>query len=189
METSVCDACCPPSPVACQTNALAWAVYMRSRDAIAADDVRLLAELLPSQTMHNCDFAMWPMQKQLLHWCAERGAGNCLKYLLALLPATACNSLNNKNATPLHVAAYYGQLEMVEALLASGADMSIQNMERETPGEAAFAGERNYRSPDAFAAVVALLQGDRGHRGGRMQAPSAADGGMGGQDGAAAPGA
>jgi ankyrin repeat protein len=175
MEVSVCDLCCPPNPVEYLTNASAWGVYTQGMDAIAADDVQQLAALLPSRTMHNCDFAMWPTQKQLLHWAAEQGAGHCLEYLLALLPRDACDSPNNKRATPLHVAAYYGQVGAVEALLAAGADAVIRNRQHETPCEAAVAGERNYRSPEAFAHAVACLR-----EAGGEEAPGSTAGGRAG---------
>jgi len=50
--------------------------------------------------------------------------------------ATAVNSKDFKlGQTPLHIAAYYGQKDIVEALLKAGADLKLTDKNGKTPLE------------------------------------------------------
>ena len=78
----------------------------------------------------------------VLHYCSANGLAELLKSLLAQLgvrqgadgsgagkqrEVKKINSTNKEGNTPLHWAAYNGQLEVVKILTAAGADMWIKN--------------------------------------------------------------
>lgn len=69
----------------------------------------------------------------VLHFCSANGLKQLLPSLLSALGATEgspiefVNRGNKEGNTPLHWAAYNGHLEIVKALIASGADMWQKN--------------------------------------------------------------
>ena len=58
---------------------------------------------------------------------SANGHADIVKYLISLNPSPAhMNALNETGNTPLHWAALNGQLEVVKALIASGADPMVR---------------------------------------------------------------
>jgi hypothetical protein len=55
------------------------------------------------------------------------------------------NEQDNYGNTPLHVACYHGNQDIVEALMSCGADVNITNDDKRTPAQQAiYSGHRNY---------------------------------------------
>ncbi len=88
----------------------------------------------------------WPPDKPFLHNAARLG---CAAIVGRLLDHYGCY-INTRQAqdrgTALHVAAYYGHLDVVEVILERNPDTRIKNKHQETPIQAAEAGHRDYNS-------------------------------------------
>ena len=67
-----------------------------------------------------------------LHWAARGGHVECATTLLKY-PKIQLNAQNKLGDTPLHNAAWKGDSVIVELLLEAGADLMIQNSEKQIP--------------------------------------------------------
>ena len=126
-----------------------WDCFMRAADKGAVNILEFMLGLLKSQD--SLDWALMsrdPFGDTPLHRSALRGKGKAVSILLKAGNAVAmCSQHNDDGITPLAMAAYSGSLQLVEMLLANGADASARSNNGVIPLYSALAGwKRDYNS-------------------------------------------
>lgn len=134
----------PANPERANDNKAAYITYTNAIKAIEQNDAARLAAALPFRVMHNCDFGIWPRQKQLLHWTCQHNSPKCFDVLVSL----GCDPAHRTKdgCTSLHTAAFYDRSDMVQKLLPH-CNPWARNEHGETAMHAARAGEHKRGQP------------------------------------------
>jgi ankyrin repeat protein len=119
----------------------------------------MFSQTLSSLQQYNCDYSRWPVQKTLLMHASQRGRVDIVQYMLELGADPNTIASGRARSTAIHKAAFYRHQDVVTALLAAGADVSIVNAAGETYLEAwaAASPPTTSRTSAAAAAAAAAL--------------------------------
>ncbi|MEA2736094.1 MAG: hypothetical protein QOE14_2545, partial [Humisphaera sp.] len=111
-----------------------WIAAVRSRDIAASE--KLIAE--DAGVMKSTDW----LGRTPLHWATMRADDEFLRRVLALPGAAAATNVADEDGwTPLHIAGFIGNVDIVNALLDAGADRNIRDKRKLTPHDWAVAKE------------------------------------------------
>lgn len=111
------------------------------RSALAISDlIARVSQLVSQENQHHALDALLNKKcadflgaNSALHFAAARNKIECLKELLSYDEVIDINSSNLELSTPLHVAAYMGNVEAVNVLVSHGASIEVENARAETP--------------------------------------------------------
>jgi hypothetical protein len=97
----------------------------------------------------------WPPKCSFLHTAARMGCAAIVKHLLEHYACCINATTQGDQGTALHIAAYYGHLDVVQIILDRHADKTITNRLKETPLASARAGQKKYKdSAENFYPIV-----------------------------------
>lgn len=150
----------PVNPKVCKSNQTAWATYKHAIAAIKANDPLQLRRVLPKLQCFNCDFNIWPEQKNLLHWSAQVGSASCTLYLLGIGADPRVRDKNN-GANAMHIACYYGSADVVKLFVQRYGlpSLDVANRYGEKCEQSTKGGLRDKKmSPADFERVLAILR-------------------------------
>mmetsp|Transcript_21303 Transcript_21303/g.63486 ORF Transcript_21303/g.63486 Transcript_21303/m.63486 type:complete len:158 (+) Transcript_21303:200-673(+) len=143
----------PANPERTKSNPPAWAKYQEALVAVRNKNSAVLDQLFPDGLEHhNCDFAVWPRQKKLIHWCCQYDFVEGVQFFLDKGVDVFC--VDSKGNQPVHTAAYYGAVDVLKHLVETGADPLARNALDETAKGAA----SNGNAPRCQDCVIYLEQ-------------------------------
>lgn len=90
----------------------------------------------------------WPPRMPFLHSAARLGCASIVDVLLDYYACSVNIRQGRDYGTALHVAAYYGHVDVLRTLLQHKADKKIKNMYLETPLDSARKGKKTYDNPE-----------------------------------------
>lgn len=118
----------------------AWALYTRCRPHIRRDGdiIRIQEMFLGGLEQHNFSIGLWPVHNWLLDTSCERGFLEGVEFFLSA--GADAHRANRIGYQPVHIAAYYGHFDVLQRLVAAGADVNALNYDGETAFDSAAHG-------------------------------------------------
>jgi len=96
-----------------------------------------------SVLFHILFFSMMPILAAEIHTVSRQGNLERVKEIIEKKPDQA-SAKDNRNCTPIHFAADSGQLEVIKYLLSKGAELSVKDVDGDTPlNWAVYSGHKN----------------------------------------------